>query len=112
MEGYKIKLHQNKFIIEEVEEVGEDTDLIRYRSTLKQAEKLATILNSHNKEWYDLKDRYDFVIRECKDCGRKYIIRKSEFDWCERKNAHIPVRCHKCRKKKHRKHFSEILEDF
>lgn len=106
MKGYKVYYNGSKFTTkDELYEIEPDTDMVRYVGDYEFAIKLADKLNSKHKSWNELEDRYDYVVKICKDCSKPFMIRKSEIDWFKRKNAHFPVRCLKCRKHKKRKHF-------
>ena len=112
--AYKVYFKEDKFVVNKTPCAMENgTDMVRYEESMERAVRLVELLNGHRKESLEeLKDRYDYVIRYCRDCNRPFMLRKSELDWFHRKGANLPVRCPKCRKKKHRKHFSKTVDNF
>lgn len=100
MLGWKIYYDkkQGKFVGEEdLTEVGEESDLIRWFINYKSM--CAAVIRKNKRHKNDISELVkddDFIIKECQDCGEGFILKKSKISWYNKKGFHLPVRCKKC----------------
>ena len=75
---------------------------VKYSRNAEEVMASVDNLNDYLVPYFKKGFMYDenFIVRQCKDCGKYFIISKSEHDWVKENSYQDPVRCGRCRCRK------------